>query len=285
MHGDRDGQACSAAHVRAHQTGECRCVEFLPWAPKADGYLAASRANATVYLAVHDGLQAVKVGVAAGGERLVQHQEHGWRIAAVHPKIARQDAERIESSLLAEWRRAGVPFGLVKEQMPQGGYTETAPLARVGEADAVRTLQDLVEGRAPAPVVSVQQLGLTASLVAPWPLPVALEPAVDRWSDGQEMTVEQVDVRALCLIGAGEWAVTGQAVLVPQPTDQDGVSWARVVLDQVVVGMLAVPAGFSGQLRERWSAGCAVSALVRAVVAPSGVSVSVSVAPAMLREI
>jgi hypothetical protein len=86
---------------------------------------------AIIYLIRHEGLNAAKVGIAKKGSmRLAQHSSHGWEMMLVLEGTGLL-VRRAEQAVLDLWRATGVPEGASKEQMPQFGHTETAPLDRV----------------------------------------------------------------------------------------------------------------------------------------------------------
>jgi len=112
-------------------------------------------APAIVYVVRHRTLRAVKIGIAGTGiayDRVADHQRHGWDLPSyVHPCDTGEQAAQIERkvklSLIASFGARGY---LNRDQMPQGGWTETYPEARLSweqlrnlvdkAAQSVRTL-------------------------------------------------------------------------------------------------------------------------------------------------
>lgn len=95
-------------------------------------------APALVYIIAHAALGAAKVGVSdAAGSRIAEHRRAGWQlIAAFH--VAAYAACAIEADVLRWWRgELGLPPYLVRDQMPQGGWTETVAAGSVDLAATV----------------------------------------------------------------------------------------------------------------------------------------------------
>lgn len=95
-------------------------------------------APALVYVIVHAALATAKIGVSdAAGSRIAEHRRAGWQlIAAFH--VAAYAACAIEDDVLRWWRRnLRLPPYLKREQMPQGGWTETVALDSIDLAATV----------------------------------------------------------------------------------------------------------------------------------------------------
>lgn len=89
-------------------------------------------APAYLYLISSETLEAVKVGITkATGSRFKQHRDAGWAID--HYLECRGDmAMMLETLTLHRWRDTlGLPPFVSRDQMPQGGYSETVSLAAV----------------------------------------------------------------------------------------------------------------------------------------------------------
>jgi hypothetical protein len=99
---------------------------------------------ALVYLITHAELGAAKVGIAdTSGLRLAQHRREGWQILAVF-QVSAKSAAAIETDVLKWWRGAlGLPSYLTRDQMPQGGWTETVAAGRVDLAATVTRICNL----------------------------------------------------------------------------------------------------------------------------------------------
>lgn len=99
---------------------------------------------ALVYLVTHDAYGAAKVGVTdASGSRLAQHRREGWQILAVF-QVTAKAAIAIETDILRWWRgELGLPSYLRRNQMPQGGWTETVAAGSVDLAATVTRICNL----------------------------------------------------------------------------------------------------------------------------------------------
>ena len=82
-----------------------------------------------VYVMVHNGHGAVKIGIASLGigrhDRIHQHAARGWELVKVQRFDDGEDAWNIEQAVLRRIRAAGWPPFLTAQEMPQGGATET----------------------------------------------------------------------------------------------------------------------------------------------------------------
>jgi hypothetical protein len=101
--------------------------------------------TALVYLVTHARLEAAKVGISdPAGARIAQHRRAGWQLAAAF-LVAGGAATAIEDDVLGWWRTGlGLPSYLSRDQMPQGGWTETVATARIDLAATVARLCELV---------------------------------------------------------------------------------------------------------------------------------------------
>jgi len=106
--------------------------------PDGAAPLSTADGAALVYLITHAKLGAAKVGIAdMSGLRLAQHRRKGWQILAVF-QVSAKSAAAIETDILKWWRGAlGLPWYLSRDQMPQGGWTETVAAGRVELAATV----------------------------------------------------------------------------------------------------------------------------------------------------
>jgi hypothetical protein len=104
---------------------------------------------AVVYLITHTAYKAAKVGVGdTPGTRLAEHSRRGWQLVAMF-QVTAQTAIEIEAGVLHWWRsELGLPPHLVRDQMPQGGWTETAALNSI---DLAATVMRICQLAVPAP--------------------------------------------------------------------------------------------------------------------------------------
>lgn len=100
--------------------------------------------EATVYLLIHPGYKAAKVGITDENEgRLKKHRPKGWHVLCA-VKVPGKIAIRIEDDIIDWWRvRLGLPIFLEPEDMPQGGYTETVNASAINLSATVNRILEL----------------------------------------------------------------------------------------------------------------------------------------------
>lgn len=98
--------------------------------------------SAGMYLIVHEGLQAVKFGMGLVRHglfpRVRAHEQNGW--TEVSRWVGFNDVRvvlGVERLVLARWRSEGIAGFVGRSAMPQGGWSETAPLVLVNLDDLV----------------------------------------------------------------------------------------------------------------------------------------------------
>lgn len=103
--------------------GPCRYCAPRGFDPKKEGF---------VYLLVHPTFGAAKIGITeTSGFRIRFHARHDWQ-AIVTVRVPGELAVAIEKVILSWWRKGlDLPPYLSKNEMPQGGWTETV------DADAI----------------------------------------------------------------------------------------------------------------------------------------------------
>ena len=75
-----------------------------------------------------------------------RHEGYGWTVVAQWNVPTGDDAEQIEGLVLQWWRDVlGAPIAITREQMPQGGWSETASLLWVDPDDTVRFVNRWVQ--------------------------------------------------------------------------------------------------------------------------------------------
>jgi hypothetical protein len=88
-----------------------------------------------LYLIRHLSLAAIKIGVtteAARNSRLAAHAKNGWELLDLRRTATGDIAEILESAVLSWWRNdLKLPLGATRFDMPQSGFTETAPFSEV----------------------------------------------------------------------------------------------------------------------------------------------------------
>ncbi len=102
-------------------------------------------APAILYLMRSDSFFSLKIGITATNsvaDRLAHHRRLGWEVESTWQARDGFLAEEIEQKIIKYWRKIlGAPPSVRKEDMPQGGYTETASLLYV----EIEETQSLVE--------------------------------------------------------------------------------------------------------------------------------------------
>lgn len=122
-------------NVRAGQGG-CRLCK-VPGIGPGDA--------AIVYLILHPLYSALKVGIAAAhGQRIARHRRRGWVLIDEWTGMNGSTAVHAETEVLRAWRSAGIPEGVLSGDMPQGGFSETAPLDLVDLAETRRIVASIV---------------------------------------------------------------------------------------------------------------------------------------------
>jgi formylmethanofuran dehydrogenase subunit E len=99
---------------------------------------------AVIYLMLHKKHQAVKIGIGAarqGRGRVKQHEKRGWSALYIWDSVDGVTAYTVEQTVLSTWRSTGIPTAVLPSDMPQGGWTETAPLVRVNLGQTRRLIE------------------------------------------------------------------------------------------------------------------------------------------------
>jgi hypothetical protein len=101
-------------------------------------------APALVYVIMHPRLGATKIGVSdPAGARIAEHRRAGWLLLAAFG-VAASAAMAIEAEILRWWRAdLALPSFLAREQMPQGGWTETVASGSIDLAATVTHVCEL----------------------------------------------------------------------------------------------------------------------------------------------
>jgi predicted GIY-YIG superfamily endonuclease len=90
---------------------------------------------AYLYLVTHQILGAHKIGIANDGtrvNRIREHQKYGWDLFKSISFESGDEAFQIEQQVLSWLRqKKGLGIYLSKEQLPQGGYSETVDATEI----------------------------------------------------------------------------------------------------------------------------------------------------------
>ena len=91
---------------------------------------------------------ALKVGITnfdSTGDRIGQHETHGWELVEIWDFVSGEQAQIIEKRVLAWWRQdLQAPAALEEWQLPQGGCTETASLELVGLQETIEFINEAI---------------------------------------------------------------------------------------------------------------------------------------------
>jgi hypothetical protein len=110
-------------------------------------------APAILYLLSSELYFSLKIGITATNsvtDRLGQHVRRGWDVAATWNLRDGFFAEEVEQKVLKFWRDVlGAPPSVPKEDMPQGGYTETASLLHADLEEVKSIVDEILEMDSP----------------------------------------------------------------------------------------------------------------------------------------
>jgi recombinational DNA repair protein (RecF pathway) len=124
-------------NVRAGNGGCLHCTD--------SGFWMRHDSLATVYLLVNEPLRALKVGIMRQhSQRLEEHLRNGWRLIDAWRDLDPPVAFGAEQAVLAAWRTAGIPDAVTREEMPQGGHSETAPIDLVDLAQTRAIIEECI---------------------------------------------------------------------------------------------------------------------------------------------
>ena len=95
-----------------------------------------------LYSPVH---KAVKIGISSiDGKRFASHKTKGWLLVSYWHFFERDKARAIESLVIQTLRKKHKPY-LSKEDMPQGGYTETFDASRLSKKGLIRMVNKAIK--------------------------------------------------------------------------------------------------------------------------------------------
>jgi predicted GIY-YIG superfamily endonuclease len=97
-----------------------------------------------IYNPIH---KAVKIGISdISGKRFAAHKGKGWVLVAYWHFFERDKAKEVESTVIQTLKKKHKPF-LNKEDMPQGGYTETFSSNKVKKKTLIRLVNKTIKLR------------------------------------------------------------------------------------------------------------------------------------------
>ena len=95
-----------------------------------------------LYSPVH---KAIKIGISdISGRRFASHRQKGWILVKYWYFFERDKAKTVESLVLQTLNKKHKPF-LSKEDMPQGGYTETFDASRISRKQLIRLVNKTIK--------------------------------------------------------------------------------------------------------------------------------------------
>ncbi len=101
-----------------------------------------------VYLLEHKKFAALKIGIStkkAQNDRVRNHERNGWSHLWSWRTPTGLDAVLVEEAILKWWRiELGAPAAMKKSDMPNGGYTETAPIVHVDVDETIQRINAIL---------------------------------------------------------------------------------------------------------------------------------------------
>ena len=95
-----------------------------------------------LYSPIH---KAIKVGISdITGKRFASHRTKGWILVSYWHFFERDKARAVESLVIQTLKKKHKPF-LHKEDMPQGGYTETFDASRISKKGLIRMVNKAIK--------------------------------------------------------------------------------------------------------------------------------------------
>jgi hypothetical protein len=92
-------------------------------------------------------LNCVKVGIGASSVRITLHRRRGWELVKKWEFTKGENAIRVEAEALKHIRKTlGLTHYLSKEEMPQGGHTETFSLDQVSALNIRSYIEKIIKG-------------------------------------------------------------------------------------------------------------------------------------------
>ena len=108
-------------------------------------------APAILYLMTHEEFFSIKVGITGSTsmtDRIGVHEQKGWTLVRSWSTSTGFEAEEIEGKVLSYWRDVlGAPASVQRDEMPQGGWTETASLLFVEQDETCSLIDDYISSK------------------------------------------------------------------------------------------------------------------------------------------
>lgn len=101
--------------------------------------------EAILYILYNPEHNAVKIGISdISGRRFASHRAKGWMLVSYWHFFERDNARAIESIIIQTLRKKQKPY-LSKEDMPQGGYTETFDASLITKKGLIRIVNKAIK--------------------------------------------------------------------------------------------------------------------------------------------
>jgi predicted GIY-YIG superfamily endonuclease len=95
-----------------------------------------------LYSPIH---KAIKIGISSiDGKRFAAHKTKGWLLVSYWHFFERDKARAVESLVIQTLKKKHKPF-LSKEDMPQGGYTETFDASLLSKKALIRMVNKAIK--------------------------------------------------------------------------------------------------------------------------------------------
>ena len=120
---------------------------FIPIISEIAGYVKYNKPmnEAILYILYSPVHKAVKIGISdISGRRFKAHRTKGWVLVSYWHFFERDKAKAIESLVIQTLRKKHKPF-LAKEDMPQGGYTETFDASKITRRGLIRMVNKAIK--------------------------------------------------------------------------------------------------------------------------------------------
>jgi len=117
-----------------------------PSIAKSARYVKYNRVMTLLYILYSPIHKAIKVGISdVSGRRFASHRQKGWVLIKYWWFSERDQARHIETLVLRTLREKHGSF-LSKEDMPQGGYTETFDASKITRRGLIRMVNKAIGG-------------------------------------------------------------------------------------------------------------------------------------------
>jgi predicted GIY-YIG superfamily endonuclease len=101
--------------------------------------------EAILYILYNPTHKAIKIGISdISGKRFASHRTKGWLLVSYWHFFERDKARAVESLVIQTLSKKHKPY-LSKEDMPQGGYTETFDASRISKKQLIRMVNKAIK--------------------------------------------------------------------------------------------------------------------------------------------